>query len=223
MRKLLKKILDPALKKLFFAYHASSKTYTYKNISVIVHPEVFPPHFTISTKILLDFLASKNLKNQTLLELGCGSGIISLFSASKGAKVTASDINQIALENLEETSKKNTLPIEILFSDLFQNIPQTSFDFIIINPPYYPKAPKDTKEKAWYCGENFEYFEQLFQQLATEISFKNTYMILSEDCHLLRIQKIASKHALEFTCILKKQVYFEKNFIFKITKTPAIT
>lgn len=222
MRKLLKRILDPVLKILFHAYYTSSKTYRYKNISVIVHPEVFPPHFTISTKILLDFLASKELKNQTLLELGCGSGIISLYSASKGAKVTASDINPIALENIEESSKRNALPVEILFSDLFQNIPQTSFDYIIINPPYFPKTPKDTKEKAWYCGENFEYFEQLFQQLGTEISFKNTFMILSEDCHLLRIQKIASKHALDLACILKKQVFFEKNYIFKITKTPAI-
>lgn len=44
-----------------------------------MHPEVFPPHYTISTKILLDFIDGLDIDKKSLLELGCGSGIISLL------------------------------------------------------------------------------------------------------------------------------------------------
>ena len=69
---------------------------------------MFPPHYTISTKILLDYISNLDLKNKTLLELGCGSGIISLFAASKGALVTASDINKKALKALENSAKTSS-------------------------------------------------------------------------------------------------------------------
>ncbi|WP_237274900.1 methyltransferase [Tenacibaculum ovolyticum] len=220
MKRLIKKIIEPIFKKLFFKYYSKSRKYAYKGISVNIHPEVFPPHFTISTKILLDFLEGKDLKDKTLLELGCGSGIISLFCASKRAEVTASDINNIALKNLKEASIANGLPIEVIHSNLFDTISKTHFDYIIINPPYYPKTPKNIKEQAWFCGENFEYFERLFKQLATEINFENIFMILSEDCNMLKIKNIALVNKLQLSCVLEKSVFLEKNFIYKINNSP---
>lgn len=215
MRKVIKKVVEPLVKKAFFKYYATSREYTYKNITVSVHPDVFPPHFTISTKILLDFLSRKDLKNKTLLELGCGSGIISLFCASKEAKVTASDINTIALKKLKEASKKHKLRVECINSDLFDAISQVYFDFIIINPPYYPKKPKNVKEMAWFCGEKFEYFDKLFKQL-TSINCDNILMILSEDCNIKKIKQIASINELKFSLVLEKTVLLEKNYIYKI-------
>ncbi|WP_163111277.1 methyltransferase, partial [Acinetobacter baumannii] len=70
------------------------------DITIKIHPDVFPPQLTFSTKILLDFVNEMNLDNKTFLELGCGSGIISLLAAKKKALVTASDINQTALDYL---------------------------------------------------------------------------------------------------------------------------
>ena len=216
MRTFFKKITNPVFKRLFLWYHSKSRKFTYKGISVNVPLEVFPPHFTISTKIILSFLTNLNLKEKTLLELGCGSGIISLFSASKGAIVTASDINKIALQNLDDSSIKNKLPLTTIYSDLFENILQTHFDYIIINPPYYPKAPKNIKEQAWFCGENFEYFERLFYQISNKIDFENIYIILSQDCDLKKIQSISAKNKLKMKMILKKTVFFEDNYIFQL-------
>ncbi len=219
MRQLVKKITNPFLKWAFYRYHSKPRKYTYRGISVSVPPGVFPPHFTISTKILLDYLNKKDLNQKKILELGCGSGIISLFSASKGALVTASDINPIALESLKISSQENRLPIQIVTSDLFDAIEEhINFDIIVINPPYYPKNPKNDKEKAWFCGENFEYFQKLFKQLSTAVDYEITYMILSEDCNISTIKDMAGKNNLELHEIFYKKVNFEKNYIFKILK-----
>ena len=218
VRNVLKKILYPFFKIGFDTYYKEPRNYTYKNITVLVQPDVFPPHFTISTKLLLDFLEPLNLKNKSVLELGCGSGIISLYAASKGAKVMATDINLVATNALKIATKKNNLEITIIESDLFENIPNQHFDYILINPPYYPKKANNIKEKAWFCGENFEYFENLFFQLK-EVNYKKTIIILSEDCHLKTIKEIALKNNLSFELFETHNVIREINYIFKIVKS----
>jgi release factor glutamine methyltransferase len=171
----------------------------------------------LSTKILLDFISELNLQDKTFLELGCGSGIISLFANKKGAKVTASDINKNALEYLKKASEKNKLEIDCVYSNLFENLQGKNFDFIIINPPYYPKKPKSIKEEAWFCGVDFQYFKNLFQQLPLFLSQENqTFMILSEDCEIEKIKKIASENNIQFEIALQTKKIGEVNFIFSL-------
>lgn len=220
MRNFIKKITHPFLKFGLKLYYLKPRTFCYDGICVKVHPDVFPPHLTLSTTVLLDFIKEKELNNKTFLELGCGSGIISLFAAKKGANVTATDINTTALEFLSENAKKNNQKLEICESDLFQSLPNRTFDCILINPPYYPKNPKTIKEQAWFCGEHFEYFEALFPQLKNYLIPSNeTFMILSEDCELEKIKAIASKSDIAFTLVLEKKVVGEKNYIFTVTSS----
>ena len=89
IRKLLKRLMHPFLKYGTQKYFSKPRPYIHDGIKVMVMPDVFPPHYTLSTKILLDFIKKLDLKDQTLLELGCGSGILALYAAKKGAKVTA--------------------------------------------------------------------------------------------------------------------------------------
>jgi release factor glutamine methyltransferase len=184
---------------------------------VLVHPEVFPPHLTFSTKILLDFIESLELHNKNFLELGCGCGIISILAAKKGANVVASDINKTALKYLERNAENNQVKLRILYSDLFEYLNDQTFDYIIINPPYYPKSPKNIKENAWFCGENFEYFVKLFTQLEELREYhKKIFMILSEDCEIDTIKGIASKNNFVFHIDSEKKVMKENHLIFKI-------
>ncbi|WP_282087750.1 methyltransferase [Aquimarina algiphila] len=223
MRNLLKKITHPFLRLGLQLYYVKPRKYSYEGIEVIVHPDVFPPHLTLSTKIFLDFLKPIELNKKTVLELGCGSGIISLYTSKKGATTTSSDINPIALKYLDKASTKNQLAIEIVNSDLFDNLKNRAFDYILINPPYYSKTPKNIKEKAWFCGNNFEYFKRLFQQLPNYISENtNTYMILSEDCEIKKIKNIALQFDLIFDVQFEKKIIGEKNYIFKIIQRGGV-
>jgi len=217
IRGTLKKITHPFLKYISQKYFSKPRMYTYEGIKIKVMPEVFPPHYTLSTKILLDYIKPMALKDNTLLELGCGCGIIALYAASKGAKVTASDINAIAIKALKENTKHNNLELDIIHSDLFQNIELQHFDYIIINPPYYPKQPKNIKEQAWFCGENFEYFKALFEQLSNRTD-KTILMILSEDCDINQIKYIAKQWHLQLQVEQERTIFSEQNFIFSICK-----
>lgn len=220
MRNILKKITHPFFKIGLGLYYYKPRIYTYKNISVLVHPEVFPPHLTISTKILLDFIEPLELQNKNFLELGCGSGIISILAAKKGANVVATDINKTALKYLEKNSENNQAKLTILYSDLFENLNNQTFDYIIINPPYYPKSPKNIKENAWFCGEDFEYFAELFTQLEKlKKNHREIFMILSEDCDIDKIKEIASKNNFVFHMVLEKKVMQEYNIIYKINNS----
>ena len=217
MRIILKKITHPFLKLGLRLYYWKPRTFCYDNICIKVHPDVFPPQLTLSTTILLGFVANLDLKNKTFLELGCGSGIISLLAAKNGANATASDINQTALDFLETNASKNNLKLKITYSDLFGNLKNQTFDYIIINPPYYPKTPKNIKERAWFCGENFEYFEKLFIQLPNFLLPETKcYMILSQDCDIEKIKAIALKNTMTFELVLEKKELVETNFIFRI-------
>lgn len=219
MRAFLKKISHPFLKFGLNLYYSKPRDFTYNNIKIKIHPDVFPPQLTFSTKILLDFINGLHLENKTFLELGCGSGIISLLAAKKSAQVTASDINQTALSFLDTNALKNHLKVKTVYSDLFENIEHQTFDYIVINPPYYPKSPKNIKEQAWFCGENFEYFEKLFSQLPDFSTSENRiFMILSEDCELEKIKTIALKNEMAFDLVLEKKVVAEKNYIFQLRK-----
>ncbi len=222
IRSIIKRITQPFLKKGLQYYYRKPRKFKYQEIEVLVHPDVFPPHLTLSTKLLLDFIDPLNLERKSFLELGCGSGVISLFAAKKKAVVTASDINPIAIEYLLKASQQHLLKVNCILSNLFELIPQKNFDFIIINPPYYPKKPASIKEQAWFCGENFEYFFDLFKQLPLYLTETNkTFMILSEDCDVTRIQEIASTNGIKFEKVLTKRKMGELNYIFKLSKVQS--
>ena len=218
MRNIVKKIAHPFLKLGWRLYYFKPRTFCYETIRIKVHPDVFPPQMTFSTKILLDFISEMNLENKTFLELGCGSGIISLLASKKGAKVIASDISQTALDFLQTNAATNQLSLKIVFSDLFKSLQNATFDYIIINPPYYPRKPQNVKEQAWFCGENFEYFEKLFLELPNFLSRENhCFMILSQDCVLEKIKTIALKNDIVFELFIEKEVLIETNYIFSIS------
>ena len=104
--------------------------------------------------------------------------------------------------------------------NLFTDIPTQQFDWIVINPPYYPRNPANESEHAWFCGEDFQYFQKLFSQLGNFISADNqVIMILSEDCQLAHIQALAGERNITMSQILRKRVWGEENFIFQL-KSP---
>ncbi len=217
MKSIFKKLLFPLLSSAYNFYSSKERSYTYKGINVRVMPGVFHPGLFFSTKLLLEYISQNDLKDKTVLELGAGSGFISIYCARQNAKVTASDINPTAIKNIIKNSELNNAKLEVIESDLFDNIVIKNFDYIIINPPYFPKNPKNEKELAWFCGNDFQYFKKLFAQLnnyKTEETF--VLIILSEDCDIQRITSIANENHFSMNIVFQKKVFWEANYIFRI-------
>lgn len=219
MRKIIKRIATIFYKPILTKYLSKTRRYSYKGIHLSIPPEVFHPGFFFSTKLLIGYLAKMSVANKTFLELGAGSGLISMYAAKRNAIVTAIDINPVAIENLKKNSNENNISLNIILSDMFSNVPVQRFDIIIIAPPYYKRTPKTFKDYAWYCGENGEYFQNLFRSLAeyTHVA-SDVLMILSEDCDLQMILSIAEKNKFDLKCVFKRKNIMEENFIYKIEK-----
>lgn len=78
---------------------------------------------------------------KNILDLGCGSGLISLMMAQRSSKanIVALDIDEGAVEQslintLNSAWKKR---IQVVRSDISQYTPPTRFDCIVCNPPFY--------------------------------------------------------------------------------------
>ncbi|QMW06567.1 methyltransferase [Spirosoma foliorum] len=173
-------------------YLSKERKVTVGTIQLKIPPGVFHPTLFSSTLLLLEFTATQLIGGLKALELGAGSGLLSIAMAQKGANVTASDINPLACTAIKDNAQINSVNIDIVHSDLFAKLSGRLFDIILINPPYYPRDPKNDAEKAWFCGIDHLYFKNLFLQLAyflTDTGY--AMMVLSEDCHIDRIQQLA--------------------------------
>ncbi|MBK8130128.1 MAG: peptide chain release factor N(5)-glutamine methyltransferase [bacterium] len=75
-----------------------------------------------------------------VLDIGCGSGCISVALAKSGAHVVAVDVDATAIEQTNENARTNGVQLETVRSDLFDaEFPATArapFDAVISNPPY---------------------------------------------------------------------------------------
>lgn len=216
LKRWLRVALMPILIPIVKWYLKQNRTYRYRGIALDIPQTVFHPGLFFSTKFLIQYLNQQAIADQNLLELGAGSGLISLFCMQKGARVTASDINQSALANLKQNAQKNKLELQIVYSDLFDQL-EDAYDWIVINPPYYPRKPKDEQEMAWFCGEEFEYFHKLAQQLPQHLhDTSKVLMVLSEDCDIQRIESILATSQLNMQLVEKKEFWLEENYIFSL-------
>jgi release factor glutamine methyltransferase len=216
--KVIRPVIDRTYKPILERYLTKPRNYKYDDISLVVQPGVFHPGFFFSTKLFLRFLKTIDFNGKSVLEIGAGSGLISLYLASTGANVTAIDISSTAIDNIKNNAEINNLKLNILHSDMFSNVPAQKFDAVIIAPPYYKKHPQKEAEHAWYCGENGEYFSKLFSKLGNYIhNHSKTLMILSDDCDIIMIKYIAASNRFSMTAVLEHEKYWEANYIFEIS------
>jgi release factor glutamine methyltransferase len=151
------------------------------------------------------------------LELGAGSGLLSIYAAKNGASVVATDINPISIECINLNAEENAVEVKTILSDVFDNVSPQHFDYILINPPYYRKKPSSFREYAWYCGENGEYFQKLFKGLADFVDEDSeVIMVLCDGCDLQMIRYLAEKNSFSMKCVLTYTAIMERNYIFKI-------
>lgn len=86
-----------------------------------------------TTSLCMEFIQNFDLTNFSILDIGCGSGILSILSKKLGAKkVDACDIDPIAIKSTIENSKINNVEINAFESNLFSNINE-KYDIIFAN------------------------------------------------------------------------------------------
>lgn len=220
MRFLFQKFWIPIYRKWGLRHVQKIRRFRLAGLDFEVPPAVFHPLVYFSTPIFLDFLKEKNLAGSRVLDVGTGSGALAMSAKKQGAAtVVGLDINPAAVETARRNAAANDLQIEFLESDLFEKLPAQHFDFVLINPPYYPKTPASPAEFAFFAGENHEYFERLFAGLPAFCHASTAvWLILSEDCDWSVLQKMAARRGQVLSIVFEKNKWGERLVVAVLQK-----
>lgn len=217
MRKLFLWFWLPVYRIWALWYIRQEQVYLYEQLRLTIPPGVFHPGIFFSTPVFLQFLKKNDFQHKKVLDVGAGSGMLALFAARQGAEVTALDINPLAVKTVRQNAAANGLYLQTCQSDLFDQLPAQSFDYLLINPPYYSRIPENDTERAFFAGENLEYFEKLFRQMPAYLHLESrVWMILSEDCDLEKIQAAARLFHFDLLPVFERKKWGERLIVFEI-------
>ncbi|WP_297378066.1 50S ribosomal protein L11 methyltransferase [uncultured Helcococcus sp.] len=86
-----------------------------------------------TTSMCMEYVEDKDLSGLDILDIGCGSGILSILAKKLGAKnVLACDIDPIAVSSTIDNAKINKVDLQAKESNLFDNI-EGEYDLIFAN------------------------------------------------------------------------------------------
>jgi len=187
-----------------------------KDLDIEVYDGVYKP--AEDTYLLLDLLELNGVEN--VLEIGCGTGIISIHCGSLGCEVLSVDKNKKALENTEFNAKNNDIDISVKRSDLFSEIKKKDWDVIILNPPYLPEAELLNKDDRWDGGKRGdELIVRFLDEAATHLCDQGElYFCYSSLSPTEEIEKIIEEH-YEVVDLQKEEFFYESLYGKRLKKS----
>ena len=107
--------------------------------TLVSRPGVFAAdHLDDGTTALIN--AMEIHSGESVLDLGCGTGLLGLAAARRGAQVTAVDADLRAVVSARLTLAENHVNGEVLISDCAQAVLDRRFDVVLCNPPFHQGA-----------------------------------------------------------------------------------
>lgn len=174
------------------------------------------------------FLLAKSMENMAprlmdsrFLEIGCGSGLLSILAAKLGAVVTAVDLNPDAIEATEKNARTNSVHINAIYSDLFSSV-SGIYDFIVFNAPYLPDNDVHVVEKSrmqWSMHSNKGNVIERFISGCSRHMNENTKVLLLYSSLSGDVPEILKRNGFSFEIIGKKKLDFEEIFVAAIEKS----
>jgi len=186
---------------------------------IINHDErVYPPDE--DSYLMIKSINTKDYRNA--LEIGVGSGIISLNLAKKLDQVFACDINPFALRLSKKNATLNSIKNLYLFSsNLFSSIKKESFfDLIVFNPPYLPveTPPKNFLDLSYNGGpDGGEYIRMFLNDFGSFLSHNGqAYLLQSSLYPLENTTKYLTDHNFEYNVVNSLKLDFETLYVLEI-------
>ncbi|MDD4082010.1 MAG: methyltransferase [Sphaerochaetaceae bacterium] len=117
-----------------------TKLLLYQGKIITFSSDVYTPSY--DTKFFINHL--KINKNEKILDLGTGTGILSIFCADSSNNITATDCSKKALSCAQLNAKLNNVSNKIKFKlgSWFKPIKDEKFDLILSDPPQQPTPYK---------------------------------------------------------------------------------
>lgn len=116
-------------------------------LSIASDRDVYPP--SEDSELLIDALDVR--RGERVLEIGCGSGVVSIHCALAGAEVVCGDVNPRAVALTRMNAAANGAVLEAVETDVYSNV-EGRFDLILFNLPYLPVEEGEGLARAWSGG-----------------------------------------------------------------------
>lgn len=173
--------------------------------------------------MLLD--AVEKVEARRLLEIGCGSGLVSLALARRNMEVVAVDISMEACRNTLVNFKGNRLQgvVHVINGDLATAFRENlEFDVVMSNPPYLPVEPSSKEDSSWAAGRDASFTVRLLESILPLLSCRGAmFLVQSSLSDIDGLKKILGEKGLlveEASC---RSFFFEKIILLKISRNPA--
>jgi tRNA1Val (adenine37-N6)-methyltransferase len=167
-------------------------------------------------------------KANNILDIGCGTGLITLMLGQRNldSNVTGIEIDKIAIQEAQENISNSDWQerIKIKHTSLQQFTPQSKFDLIVSNPPFFPQN-KSQQSRDIARHTNRLSFEELIDNAAKLLAEKGIFSVIipknSEEyfCNIAAFYKLYRNRV----CYIKgnetsvvKRVMMEFSFIKSI-------
>ncbi|MDT7900512.1 MAG: class I SAM-dependent methyltransferase [Acidianus sp.] len=190
---------------------SSYRTIEFNGIKLCINDKVYEP--AEDTELLLSIVKIK--KGEKVVEIGSGSGILSIISAKMGGKVYSIDINPFASLATLCSSKLNNLDIDVINCDMLTCLRNITFDVGIFNPPYLPFEEYDDWIKySWSGGKSGS---EVLVNFINTISARRLYILYSslsnedEILEAIRKRKMVINRKIEKTFGFERLIALELN------------
>lgn len=163
---------------------------SFDGMPLLVMPQVFNPVLLRSGALMARALGRLPLHDPaslSVLDLGTGSGIGAVVAARRGASVVAVDINPEAVRCAQINALLNYVDgrIDVRLGDLFEPVPDETFDLVLFNPPFYRGVPRDNLDHAWRGQDVFERFTAGLENVLTPKGYALLTLSTDGDCGVL--------------------------------------
>ena len=198
------------------------KPLSYKHVKYFPCKQVYEP--SDDTFFLIDNLLVN--ENDLVLELGTGTGLVSIFASKKGKSVVATDISPLALSCAKKNFDLNnvSLKIDLREGSLFEPILESEvFDVILFNPPYLPADPDEKQDiltSSWSAGKDGRMIINEFLNKCEEFLKYNGKILLIQSTlsNPNETKKIVKEKNMRIEKLAEKSFFYEKIILFLITK-----
>lgn len=160
--------------------------------TLVVFPEVYKP--LENEHACSDYCH----EGDRVLDLGCGSGVATVFCAPKAREVVAVDISLPAVRNTEENCRLHGLKnVKVMQSDMFAGV-EGRFDLIVANVPYIDDEFEADQHQ---FATSRRYMPTLFAKARDYLAEDGRLLIQFPSKAQPRIEQLASRHGLELVSV----------------------
>lgn len=162
---------------------------------------------------MVDALASLSIEGKDVLDLGTGSGLLGLYCALRSARVTASDIDEAAINHTTNAARALGVDLKLVVSDLFSNVPG-QFDLILFNPPYLPS--KDIHDKTVDGGHRGTVvINRFLRELPRHLRSDGEALLLVSSFNSPE-ELLQTYNMFDFSTIAERALFFEELKILRV-------